>query len=307
MMFAAGDPSQLWRFRPHPEVWALVIGLAVLWWYAVKRIGPRATLPGEAIMTRSQFWWGLAALLTLWFASDWPMHDIGEQYLYSVHMFQHILFQFAVAPMALLATPTWLARMLLGSGRAYRATKWLTRIVPATVIFNLVVVGSHWPWIVNHAVVNAPLHYGVHVLVVASALLMWLPVCGPFPELRFTLPVQACHLLLQTIVPTVPAGWLTMADGVVYKTYRHTGHIWGMTTVEDQQIAGAIMKLGEAAVLWVLIGILFIRFATRAQADDRAGRGPLDRRAPEADRLTWADVERELATAGPAPIEPPAP
>ena len=214
-MFAAGDPADLWRFRPHPEVWLLVAGLAFLWWYAIKRVGPKATLPGEVVVTRAQVAWGAAALLTLWAASDWPIHDIGEQYLYSVHMFQHILFQFAVAPMVLLATPTWLARMLVGSGRGYRAVKWLTRIVPATIIFNVVVVGSHIPWVVNQAVVNAPLHYGVHVLVVVSALIMWMPVCGPLPELRLPLPLQAVHLILQTVVPTVPAGWLTMADGVV--------------------------------------------------------------------------------------------
>jgi putative membrane protein len=305
-ILAAGDPSQLWRFRPHPEVWLLVVGLAFLWWYAVRRIGPKATLPGETVMTRSQLAWGGAALLTLWAASDWPIHDIGEQYLYSVHMFQHILFQFAVAPMILLATPTWLARILIGSGRGYRVLKRMTRIVPATLLFNVVVVGSHIPWIVNHAVVNAPLHYGVHILVLGSALIMWMPVCGPLPELRFPLPVQAGHLLLQTIVPTVPAGWLTMADGVVYKTYARTGHIWGMTTVEDQQVAGALMKLGEAAVLWVLIGILFMRWATQETKNDRDRGMELDRRAPEADRLTWEQVQRELATAPPAPVEPPA-
>jgi putative membrane protein len=305
-MFAAGDPADLWRFRPHPEIWLLVAGLAFLWWYAIKRIGPKATFPGETIVSRAQVRWGAGALLLLWAASDWPIHDIGEQYLYSVHMVQHILFQFAVAPMILLATPTWLARMLVGNGRGYRALKAMTRIVPATLIFNLVVVGSHIPWVVNHAVVNAPLHYGVHVLVLGSALIMWMPVCGPIPELRFTIPVQAGHLLLQTVVPTVPAGWLTMADGVVYKTYAHTGHIWGMTTVEDQQIAGALMKLGEGAVLWVLIAYLFLSWAKRETASDRDHGIALDRRAPEADRLTWEQVERELAVAPPAPAEPPA-
>jgi putative membrane protein len=299
--------ADVWRFHAHPEVWVLVLGLAALWVYAVKVVGPRATLPGETIVTRAQVAWAVATFATLWLASDWPMHDIGEQHLYSVHMTQHVLFQFAVAPMALLATPTWLARLLVGSGRGYSMLRRLTRLVPATLIFNAVVLGSHWPYLVNHAVQSAPLHYGVHLLVVASALLMWMPVFGPLPELRFTLPVQACHLLLQTIVPTIPAGWLTMADGVVYKSYRHTGKIWGMTTIDDQQIAGAIMKLGEAAVLWVLIAVIFIRFATRSQADDRAGRGILDRRAPEADRLTWDQVERELANAGPAPVEPPLP
>jgi len=307
MIFGAGDPADLWRFRPHPEIWALVIGLAVLWWYAVRRIGPKATLPGEPIVTRAQVAWGVGALLSLWVASDWPVHDIGEQYLYSVHMTQHIVFQFVVAPMVLLATPTWLARMIVGSGRGYRALRAASRLVPATLAFNVIVVFSHWPYVVNHAVQSAPLHYGVHVLVVASALLMWLPVCGPLPELRFTLPVQACHLILQTIVPTVPAGWLTMADSVVYKTYRQTGHIWGMTTVEDQQIAGMLMKVGESAILWVVIAILFLRWALRTQADDRARGIALDRRAPEADRLTWEDVRRELESAPPAPVEPPAP
>src|SRR5437879_4817158 len=146
MILAAGNPAELWRFRPHPEVWALVIGLAVLWWYAVKKIGPRATLPGEPIMTRSQFWWGFVALMTLWISSDWPMHDIGEQYLYSVHMFQHILFQFALAPMVLLATPTWLARIVLGGGRAYRITSALTRTVPARSRVTCVGTVAPWAW-----------------------------------------------------------------------------------------------------------------------------------------------------------------
>lgn len=307
MILAAGDPSDLWQFRPHPEVWLLIVGLVALWFYAMRVVGPKATLPGESIVTRRQKLWAVAAIVTLWLSSDWPVHDIGEQYLYSVHMTQHILFQFAVAPMVLLATPTWLARLLVGNGRGYRAVKAMTRLVPATVIFNVVVVASHWPYIVNQAVESAPLHYVVHVLVVGSALIMWMPVFGPLPELRFARPVQACHLLLQTIVPTVPAGWLTMADAAVYDTYERVGRVWGMTTVADQQIAGALMKLGEAAVLWVLIGIIFIRWATQTQADDRNRGIALDRRAPEADRLLWEDVQRELETAPPAPPEPPFP
>jgi putative membrane protein len=289
VILAASSGTNVWRFQPHPEVWVLILGLAFLWWYAVNKIGPKATLPGEPIMTRSQFWWGVGALLTLWVSSDWPVHDIGENHLYSVHMGQHVLFQFAVAPMALLACPTWLARMLIGGGRGYRVTRALTRIVPATLLFNAVVILSHWPFVVNHAVESSILHYGVHVLVVGTALIMWMPVCGPIPEFRFSLPVQGCHLLLQTVLPTVPAGWLTMAESTVYRTYDRTEKIWGMDTIYDQQIAGAIMKLGEAAVLWVLIGIIFIRFATKAQADDRRRDVTLDRRAPDSARVGWTD------------------
>ena len=60
-----------------------------------------------------------------------------------------------------------------------------------------------------------------------------------------------------------------MADSVVYRSYARTGQIWGMTTVQDQQMAGAIMKLGEAAILWMLIAVLFLRWALTTQANDR--------------------------------------
>ena len=283
-VLGTASPAELWRFRPHPEVWVLMLGLAGLWWYAIAKVGPRATLPGEPVVTRAQLAWGAAGFVTLWFASDWPVHDIGEQYLYSVHMFQHILFSFAVPPMVLLATPTWLARMVVGSGAAYRWTRRLTRLVPATLIFNGVVVLTHAPGLVNASVENGVLHYALHVLIVASSLIMWMGIVSPIPEFRFSLPVQACHLLLQTIVPTVPAGWLTMADGVVYREYARAGDIWGMTTVEDQQIAGALMKLGEGAILWVLIAVLFIRWATTSMDDDRRRGMELDRRAPPLDR-----------------------
>ena len=48
----------------------------------------------------------------LWAASDWPMHDIGEQYLYSAHMLQHMMLSYFLPPLVLLATPEWLLRVL---------------------------------------------------------------------------------------------------------------------------------------------------------------------------------------------------
>jgi putative membrane protein len=293
--------ADVWRWQPHPEVWALILGLAGLYLYALLRIGPAATLPGEPIVTRRQLAWFAAAIVTLWAASDWPVHDIAEEHLYSVHMMQHLLLSLVVPPMALLATPTWLARMVVGSGRTYRFLRGASRLVPATIAFNVVVVFSHWPAVVQASIDTAAVHYGVHVLVVATSLLMWTGIVSPLPELRFSLPVQAGHLFLQSIVPTVPAGILIFAEHVAYDAYDRAGQIWGMTALEDQQVAAAIMKVGGATYLWVIIAAIFIRFATRAQADDRARGIELDRRSPE---LTWAEVERELAEAGPAPPEP---
>ena len=54
------------------------------------------------------------AMLTLWIASDWPLHDISEEYLYSAHMFQHMMLSYFLPPLALMATPTWLATDVAG-------------------------------------------------------------------------------------------------------------------------------------------------------------------------------------------------
>jgi putative membrane protein len=297
-----------WSWQPHPEVWALLAGLALAYWWAVTRIGPQATRPGEAVVTRRQVGWFVAALFTLWVAADWPVHDLGEQYLYGVHMGQHLLLTLIVPPMALLATPTWLARMLVGDGRGYRVLRRLARPVGATIIFNGVVVFTHWPAVVNASVANGVLHYGVHVVVVATALLMWLPVAGPLPELRLSLPSQMGYLFLQSIIPTVPAGWLTFADGIVYRAYDVVPRVFGLSIAHDQQMAGMLMKIGGGFFLWTVITVLFFRFSTSEELDDRSSGVPLDRRAPvrtpDGDILTWEQVERELQRAGPAPAEP---
>jgi hypothetical protein len=82
------------------------------------------------------------------------------------------------------------------------------------------------------------------------------------------------------------------------------GVLWGISIQYDQQAAGMIMKVVGGTYLWVLIGILFIKFVQASEHGDRARGIQPDRRTPEDDLLTWADVEHELATAPPAPREP---
>jgi putative membrane protein len=112
------------------------------------------------------------------------------------------------------------------------------------------------------------------------------------------------YLFLQSVIPTVPAGWLTFAEGVIYKSYDKSYRLWGIDIQSDQQMAGMIMKVVGSMFLWSLITVLFFRFVRASELGDDHARGvPLDRRAPAADVLTWETVERELATAPPPPVE----
>lgn len=273
-------------YQPHPEVWVLVVGLVALGWYAVRVVGPKAVRDGSPVVTSRQRRWFVLGIVVLWLASDWPMHDVAEDNLYSVHMVQHLLLTFVAAPVFLLATPTWLARLVVGSSAVLRR---LARPVVAGVLFNAVTVFTHWQPMVNASVENGALHYGLHVLLMLTALLMWLPVCGPVPELRLSMPGQMVYLFLMSIVPTVPAAWLTFADGVVYSAYDHDDQLWGLTATTDQQLAGVVMKLVAGMYLWGIIIALFFKWAARNMEANRAGRTLTERQL-----LMWDDVKQEL-------------
>ena len=249
MTLAHAGEAHFWRWVPHPEVWLLVAGLVGLYLYAARVIGPKVVPAGTPAVTRSQWRWFVFGVALLWIAADWPMHDIGEKYLYLVHMVQHTLLTLVMPPVMLMATPEWLARLVLGDGRADRWVHKLARPVPAALLFNSLALLLHAQFVVNTASTNGLFHYGVHTTIVTAALLLWMPMCGPLPELRIPIPAQKVYLFVTSIVPTVPAAWLIFADGAVYRVYDIPQRMFGISVTTDQQVAGTIMKLGAGTYL----------------------------------------------------------
>jgi putative membrane protein len=256
-----------WRFQAHVEVWMVVAGVIALGGYVARVIAPK--VPGGAI-TRSQKAWFALGVVLLWSAADWPLHDLAEEHLYWLHMVQHLVLTLVMPPVFWLATPRWLPALVIPEGsRAHTVVFKLARPVPAALIFNVLVVASHWTTLVNASVETAPVHYSVHLVLVAGSFLMWVPVCGPWPELRLG-PAGACiYLFVQSIIPTVPGAWLTMAEYPVYAVYDRPFRLWGISAVIDQQYAGLVMKLAGGAYLWALIIFIFFRWALANERDDR--------------------------------------
>jgi len=279
-----------WRYQWHLEVWVLVGFLTVAYIYMVRVIGPKAVGPGKPAVSRANIVAFTGAMLMLWIASDWPLHDLSEEYLYSAHMLQHMMLSFFLPPLVLMATPTWLLRVLIGDGRAYRWLKFWTRPVVAGISFNAVIIITHIPGVVNASVANGPLHYALHFLLVLFSLLMWMPVVGPFPELQMAPLGKVVYLFIQSLVPMIPSAWLTFAEGTVYTAYDQPVRVWGMSVADDQQVAGAIMKIVGGTFLWTIIVFLFFR---------RFAAGYHEANTYKRETLTTEDVEREFATTTP--------
>jgi putative membrane protein len=301
-LLAATDP---WRWQPHPEVWFLLasaIGLAL---YATRVVGPKAVPAGEPVVTGRQKAAFAAAMVVLWVASDWPMHDIAEEYLYFVHMVQHFLLTLVLPPLLLFATPEWLARLLLdGDGFFATWVRRLTRPVPAMAMFFAAVVFSHWPPFVNLSIEVGPVHYLGHLVLVTVAVGAWMPVCGPLPERRISPPAQMLYLFIMSILPTVPSAWLILAEHPVYRVYGDGNGLWGIDPVSDQQVAGLFMKLFGGLYLWTIITTMFFRWASENEKADQRRAVVDDRGVERSETLTWDQVELELERVGPGPTEP---
>lgn len=278
----AAVPFPHWHL--HFDVWLLIGAFAGLYALSVRR--ERARRPGETVVSRAKVAYFAAGLGVMWLASDWPLHDVAEGYLYSAHMVQHLLLTLVVALLLVLGTPAWMVRNMLGRGRLLRVMRSLSRPVFGLIQFNIVLVLSHWPVVVEATVEYHPLHFVAHAVLLVSAVLMWMPVASQLPEIpRVKPPAQMLYLFLQTIVPTVPASFLTFNDRPLYKIYATFPRLWDISALTDQQTAGLIMKIVGGLYLWLIIGIIFFRWYESEERREKAVKDGV---------LMWDDVEQEL-------------
>lgn len=269
-------------FNVHLDVLSIVLVLEGSYLWSVHRLGPRVLPEGEPPASRRQVAWFTAGAMAILVASEWPIHDLSEGYLFSVHMVQHMLISLVAPGMLLLGMPAWLLRRILAPRAVHAAVRQLTRPLIALVLFNAVIVVTHWPPIVNGMLSHHPWHLIGHLVLFGSATLMWWPVVSPLPEMpTLSYPGRMLYLFLQSIVPTVPASFLTFGSKPLYAFYEHAPRIWGWSALTDQTIAGLIMKLVGGLILWTVIAVLFFKWY---QVEQRGGW----------DELQWRDVERHV-------------
>jgi putative membrane protein len=249
-------------------------------------VGPGRVHPIERVATRKQVACFVGGLATIWIAADWPIHDLAERYLFSIHMLQHMLISFVAAPLLMIGTPAWLWRWLLQPKPVMAAARFFGRPIVGIIVFNAVIAFTHAPPVVNAAVTHEGEHFLLHLLLFSSAVCMFMPVLNPLIELpRLTYPGRMLYLFVMSLLPTVPASFLTFGHTVLYHHYAVVPRIWGISAMTDQLFAGLLMKLGGGAILWGMMSWYFFKWATTEQREG-------------VDVIEMGRLERELHRAG---------
>lgn len=261
------DTSTVLDFHLHLDVWGLVLALGLGYWYGVRRLALEFAPRGEEPLSPRQPWLFGLGLVLLVVVTSWPVHDIGERSLFMFHMTEHMVLSLLVPPLLLLGTPWWLIRIVVRP--ILGVVTFLTRPLLALVIFNVVLAALHAPTVVELMVTSSLFHFLAHSSLMVAAILMWWPVLGPIPDTPRLPPFQRMgYLFLQSLVPTVPASFLTLAEGTVYPVYEALPRLWDISVQTDQTVAGLIMKLGGGAVLWTAITITFFSWYAEEERVD---------------------------------------
>ncbi|MFB6240111.1 MAG: cytochrome c oxidase assembly protein, partial [Gemmatimonadota bacterium] len=145
-----------------------------------------------------------------------------------------------------------------------RLLEFVTRPPVAFALFNVVLVGSHWPAVLDTMTATQLGSFALDAVALASGLAFWWPVVCPLPERpSFREMWQMAYLFLNTIPATVVGLMLVYADYPAYATYELAPPVFGVSAVADQQVAGLVMKFGGGLVLWTVIAVIFYRWYRR--------------------------------------------
>ncbi|HLS68529.1 MAG TPA: cytochrome c oxidase assembly protein [Kiloniellales bacterium] len=148
------------------------------------------------------------------------------------HMVQHLIL-ILLAPLALA-----LGLRPLLAGRRLPASL----VSLATLFLGAAIWLSHLPWLYERALQQEILHLALLAGLLGSALLFWLTALSA-PALR------AMGMVFVTIVHSGLLGaLLTFSDRLWYPVFGVGPGLWGLTPMEDQQLAGLIM--------WVPMGLI---------------------------------------------------
>jgi putative membrane protein len=245
-----------WTFDPLQIVPVLVI--AALYGRRVLTLRARGThVPSWRIALFA------VGILTLLVALVSPIHALGEQ-LFTFHMTQHVLLG-DLAPLALLGGLT--GPIMRPALRFLYPLRFLANPLVALPLWAVNLYVWHLPFLYEAAVRHDVVHALEHFCFFTGGLIMWLPVLETLPAPEwFGTGAKLGYIAVVRVVETILGNIFFWAGSVFYPgVYEHRQHLWGLSPLADQGIAGAVMMIEGSIVTLVALAWLFLRMASEGE------------------------------------------
>jgi len=261
-----------WLFEP--LVMALAAAAATCFAQGFLRLRRRGRADLAPSTRPALFALGLA-LLVLPLVS--PLDLLGDRYLLSAHMFQHVLIGDAAPALILVALrgpllfftvpPTLLAA--LGHSKGIRRfASWLLRPRIALALWAAAYAGWHIPPIYDYAAGHQVVHDLEHASFIVAGFLVWSLIVDPARRCELSrgrrIGIAGALLAMSTVLSDL----LLFSLRPLYPAYADQAHrVFGLSPLRDQQLAGLVMTVEQIATLGTCIAILLLpEFRRRRRA-----------------------------------------
>jgi putative membrane protein len=263
-----------WSFEVIPAIVLLLFSALYIDAYRRARRRSERVGPGHWI----PYFAGILVVVVALFS---PLDPIGDKYLLSAHMLQHVLLS-DVAPALLLlglrspllplGLPRPILRVVAPGGRLGRPLAILTSPWVVLPLWMAATIGWAVPVIFDFAATHPLVHDFEHLSLFYTGLGLWWVVVDPLP--RGSVRPNGARLAilgisrLATATVCLPLTFLTRVE---YPLYASAPRAYGLSPLGDQSLAGASMCFVEFLVFGIAFAVVFLNVLSRSEAADALG------------------------------------
>ncbi len=256
---APGELAGAWSWDP--ALLAVLAGSAVVYGWAA----PRSRRTGRGRRAAS-FYAGLGVL----FAALVSPLDALASATFSAHMAQHLLLMLVAAPLLVAGHPMATITPALSPGARRSVVRASIRLrgpghrLQHPLVVGLVGVLVLWTWhmpsLYEVALRHAAVHALEHATFLVAALLFWAVVLTSGQRRGAPRPVAVLLVFATGVQSTALGAILVFASGVLYPEQTAGATAWGLSPLEDQRLAGALMWVPPAIVYIAVMAVLLARW-----------------------------------------------
>lgn len=209
-----------------------------------------------------------------------PVDSLGHD-LFSAHMVQHLLLLVVAPPLLVAGAPLYVGfwalpratRRALGgwwnaADRLRRTARAMLRPLPVWVINVVILWFWHLPAAYDLAVRNETIHGFEHASFVVTSFFFWWLLFRHTGR-RMDRGAGILYLFSAGLQCSALGALLTLSGGAWYAVHAHTTQAYGLTPVQDQQLAGLIMWIPAGLVYLGAAAVLFLQWLERSGARAR--------------------------------------
>lgn len=185
---------------------------------------------------------GLSAIALALF----PRVSTAAGQLFSAHMAQHLLLIVVAAPLLVVSGVFDLERVPLFRTVTGPMSSWTLFV--ATFLF------WHWPVAFQWAAASEPRRLFEHATIFATAFLFWNVALSQKNQSGLSYGARALFVMTAAVATDLPGVVMVFSPQVICTMPRENAVIFGLTPLEDQQVAGLLM--------WVPANLAFFSIAT---------------------------------------------